>query len=402
MFQPLKGIRVIDLTQVLAGPYATYQLALMGAEVIKIEPPGSGDWTRSGGHDVALGKAGMGLSYLTQNANKKSLVIDLKQPAGIELVKTMVANADVFIENYRPGVAARLGLSFDVLKLVKPDLVYCSISAYGQDGPLGTRPAYDHVIQGMCGIMQSTGTLESGPTKVGAPYIDYATGMNGAFAVVCALHEARRTGKALHVDVAMLDTSLLLMSSLMTSVLTAGWEPAPSGNAAWSGSPSSGAFNTSDGILMVAANNDRQFRALCETLGREDILADARWADPQQRSQHSAALREVLDNIFSTQSAVHWEEILNRGGVSSARVRGLGQVLREEQAQVRGIMAEITLSGRVAPVHVPTLGFKVNGEIVGPKTAPPTLGSDTEEVLALIGLDAQSIASLRNKGVIRT
>ncbi len=400
MFQPLKGVRVIDLTQVLAGPYATYQLALMGAEVIKIEPPGGGDWTRSGGHDTALGKAGMGLSYLTQNANKKSVVIDLKQLEGIELVKTMVGNADVFIENYRPGVAARLGLSFEVLKLIKPDLVYCSISAYGQDGPLGARPAYDHVIQGMCGIMQTTGTPESGPTKVGAPYVDYATGMNGAFAVVCALHEARRTGEALHVDVAMLDTSLLLMSSLMTSVLSAGWEPTPSGNAAWSGSPSSGAFNTTDGILMVAANNDRQFRALCKALGREDILADLRWADPQQRGQHSAALREVLDHIFSTESAAHWEELLNRGGVSSARVRGLGQVLREEQAQVRGIMAEMILPGRAAPVHVPTLGFKVNGEAVGPNTAPPTLGGDTDEVLASIGVDVQRIESLRDKGVI--
>ncbi len=400
MFQPLKGVRVLDLTQVLAGPYATYQLALMGAEVIKIEPPGSGDWTRSGGQDEALGKTGMGLSYLTQNANKKSVVIDLKQPEGIELVKTLLANADVFVENYRPGVAARLGLSFDALKRIKPDLVYCSISAFGQDGPLGGRPAYDHVIQGMCGIMQSTGTPESGPTKVGAPYVDYATGMNGAFAVVCALHEVRRTGKALHVDVAMLDTSLLLMASLMTSVLSAGWEPSPSGNAAWSGSPSSGAFDTTDGMLMVAANTDRQFRALCKALSREDILADPRWDEPQQRGQHSVALREVLDNIFSTQNAAHWEELLNRGGVASARVRSLSQVLREEQAQVRGIMAEMALPGREATIHVPTLGFKVNGEAVGPNNAPPTLGADTDEVLASIGVDAQRIQSLRNKGVV--
>jgi crotonobetainyl-CoA:carnitine CoA-transferase CaiB-like acyl-CoA transferase len=400
MFQPLKGLRVIDLTQVLAGPYATYQLALMGAEVIKIEPPGIGDWTRSGGHDAALGKAGMGLSYITQNANKKSVVIDLKKPEGIELVKTLVAKADVFIENYRPGVAERLGLSFDVLKRIKPELVYCSISAYGQDGPLGARPAYDHVIQGMCGIMHSTGTPESGPTKVGAPYVDYATGLNGAFAVVCALHEVRRTGTALHVDVAMLDTSLLLMSSLMTSVLSAGWEPTPSGNAAWSGSPSSGAFATTEGILMVAANNDKQFRALCKALDREDILADERWADPQQRGQNSVALREVLSNIFSTQSAAHWEELLNQGGVCSARVRSLSQVLREEQAQVRGIMAELALPGRDAPVHVPTLGFKVNGETVGPNVAPPTLGGDTEEVLASLGLDARRIQGLREAGVI--
>jgi crotonobetainyl-CoA:carnitine CoA-transferase CaiB-like acyl-CoA transferase len=194
MFQPLNGIRVVDLSQVLAGPFATYQLALMGAEVLKIEKPGEGDWTRLGGALPDLADHRMGLGFLTQNAGKKSVTIDLKSPEGLELVKHLISTADVFVENFKPGVAERLGLGFETVRSLNPRIVYCSISAYGQDGPLSRRPAYDHVIQGMCGIMLTTGEPGGPPTKVGAPYIDYATGMNAAMAVVAGLLEVRRTG----------------------------------------------------------------------------------------------------------------------------------------------------------------------------------------------------------------
>ena len=304
MFQPLAGVRVIDLTQVLAGPYAAYQLGLMGAEVLKIEAPGVGDWSRDKGHLPELNARAMGLAYLTQNANKKSVALNLKSSEGVEILKRLVAGADVFIENFRPGTIDRLGLSFDVVREINPRIVYCSISAFGQDGEMSRRPAYDHVIQGMSGIMKTTGTVETGPQKVGAPYVDYATGLNAAFAIVSALHETKRTGEATYLDVAMLDTSMLLMASLVTSHLTAGWMPKPSGNEAWSQSPSSGAFETEDGLLMVAANNDKQFRALCAGLGRPDILEDDRFRSPDARQANAAELRAELVRIF--RSAARW------------------------------------------------------------------------------------------------
>lgn len=396
MFQPLTGIRVVDLTQVLAGPYATYQMGLMGAEIIKVELPGRGDWTRAGMGD----QAGMGTGYLTQNANKRSVTIDLKQPRGIALLKRFIEKSDVFVENYRPGAAARLGLSFEDVRAINPKILYCSISAFGQDGPIGHRPAYDHVVQGMCGIMQTTGTPETAPNKVGAPYIDYATGLNAAFAIVSGLHEVRRTEKAIRIDVAMLDTSMLLMSSLMTNHLTTGWEAKPSGNEAWSQSPSSGAFETTDGILMIAANNDRQFGRLCAAIGREDILTDPRWAEPDARRANALALREELASTIKQDSANAWEAILDRAGVPGARVRTLTEVLAEDQLKARQITAPVSVAGYDAPAQVPTLGFKVDGDAIAPTTPPPELGSDTDAVLQEFGCSENEIAALREDGVI--
>ncbi len=400
MFQPLAGVRVIDLTQVLAGPYAAYQLALMGAEVLKIETPGIGDWSRDKGHLPGLNAEGMGLTYLTQNANKKSVTLNLKSEEGLAIMKRMIEGADVFIENFRPGTIARLGLPFDVVRAINPRIVYCSISAFGQDGELSRRPAYDHVIQGMCGIMKTTGTVETGPQKVGAPYIDYATGLNAALAIVSALHETKRTGEAIHLDVAMLDTSMLLMASLVTSHLTGGWMPKPSGNEAWSQSPSSGAFETDDGLLMVAANNDRQFRALCAGLGRPDILEDERWSDPAARQANAAPLRDELVKIFRSGRALDWEKALDAAGVPAAKVRSLDEVLAESHAATRAFVQTMRWTREPHEIHLPTLGFKVDGEAVAPTSAPPELGGDTHEVLRGLGYTDADLARLLSEAVI--
>ena len=390
MFRPLAGIRVIDLTQVLAGPFATYQLALLGAEVIKIEQPGTGDWTRSGAAPAGLEGQGMGTAFLTQNADKMSVVLDLKDPAGLGAALELVRTADVFVENFRPGTAGRLGLSFDEVAAVKPDIVYCSLSAYGQDGPIGHRPAYDHVVQGMCGIMRLTGTPETEPNKVGAPYIDYATGMNGALAIVAALHEVRRTGTAVRLDVAMLDSALMLMASLITNHLNTGWLPAASGNEAWSGSPSSGAFATRDGTLMIAANTERQFRALCRALELQDILEEERFADPVARKDNLDALRSLISDTLLTRPADHWEAVLDRAGVPAARVRSLDEVLAEPQTATRGIARPIEVPGADSPMLLPSLGFKANGATVGPTSPPPRLGADTARLTAPCGAGVQA------------
>lgn len=381
MFKPLDGVRVIDLTQVLAGPYATYQLALLGAEVIKVEPPDRGDWTRDGGAPKGIENQQLGTSFLTQNANKKSVTIDLKTEAGLAALMSLIETADVFVENFRPGTAARLGLSYDEVRRVRPGIVYGSISAYGQDGPIGHRPAYDHIVQGMCGIMRTTGTPETEPNKVGAPYIDYATGMNAAFAIVSGVLEARRTGESVRLDVAMLDTSLLLMASLVTNHLNTGATFKASGNEAWSQSPSSGAFETTDGTLMIAANNERQFRDLCRAIDRAELLEDPRFDAPEERRAHVPELRRLIAERIVTESADHWETVLEAAFVPAARIRSLEEVLAEPQIQARELTKTIAVPGAAQPLHMPTLGFKANGEAIGPSEPPARLGQHTDEIL---------------------
>lgn len=399
-FQPLEGLRVVDLSQVLAGPFATYQLALLGAEVLKIEKPGEGDWTRSGGPGDPLSALGLGLNFIAHNAAKKSVTLDLKAPEGLNALRRLIETADIFVENFKPGVAKRLGLGFDAVKTLRPGIVYCSISAYGHDGPLSPRPAYDHVIQGMCGIMLTTGQKGDGPTKVGAPYVDYATGMNAAMAIMAGLAEVRRTGRAVHLDVAMLDTALMLMASLMTQHLTAGWKPEQNGNEAWSQSPSSGAFQTADGVLMLAANNDRQFRKLCAAVGRRDIVTDPRWSSPALRVQNAASLRAELVGLFMTRPAAAWEDLLHDSGVPAARVRSLDEVVAEDQFAARDLVSEMNVAGHEAPVHVPNLPFKADGANLHPVSPPSRLGADTESVLEASGLNRDEIARLRDAGVI--
>jgi len=381
MFQPLIGKTVIDLTQVLAGPYATYQLALLGAEVLKIEDPNGGDWTRAGNAPDGLENQNMGTAYLTQNANKKSIILDLKSPKDIKKLKQLVEDADVFVENFRPGIAARLGLSYDDIKKIRSDIVYCSISGFGQDGPISNRPAYDHIVQGMCGIMRLTGTSDTEPNKVGAPYVDYATGLNGAFAIVSALHEVNRTQKSVKLDVAMLDTSLLLMSSLITDHLNTGWVPAPSGNEAWSQSPSSGAFETQSDLLMIAANNERQFGRFCRAINREDLMKDKRFQHSKDRKKNKDELRHIVEQIIKTKTAEYWEEKLNEDGVPATKVRKLDEILSENQVEKRGITHKLRIPGIRNSLHVPTLGFKVNDEIIAPKEPPPRLGQDTDYII---------------------
>ncbi len=400
MFQPLKGMRVVDLSQVLAGPYATYLLALMGAEVIKIEKPGEGDWTRRTGLTPELAEQGMALNFLTQNGGKKSVTLNLKTAEGKEIARKLVASANVFVENFKPGVAARLGFNFDDVRALRPDIVYCSISAFGQNGPMSPRPAYDHIIQGMCGIMLTTGKPGGGPTKVGAPYVDFATGMNGAMAVMAGLMEVQRTGEAVQVDIAMLDTALMLMASLMTQHMSAGWKPAQNGNEAWSASPSSGAFETAGGVLMLAANNEPQFRKLCTAIGRTDILDDPRWHTPDARKQNGEGLRETLNSTFLTGTADQWEALLEKAEVPAAKVRSLDETLAEPQIAARGLLSEIDLAETGQRVHLPSMSFRANGESVAPKSPPPVLGADTESVLAELGINGPALEKLRAAGAV--
>lgn len=408
MFAPLSGVTVVDLTHVLAGPYCTQLLALLGADVIKIEPPGTGDLTRFGGPLPELNSELLGLAFCTQNTDKASVTVNLKEPEGIEIVQRLVADADVFVENFRPGVAERLGLGFDALCAVRPNLVYVSLTAYGQDGPIGHRPAYDHVVQAMSGIMETTGTDETGPVKVGAPYVDYAAGQKGAFATMAAIMEQRRTGEAQRVDNAMLDTTLLLMASTLTATANTGRRPAKLGNQAASGSASSGCFETADGLLSIAANNDRQFRDLCEAIGHPELADDERFVTTPARQANAEAFRLPLREALLTRTAAEWERDLDTLGVPASRVRSLDELIDEGQPAARGLLTDVEIPTSAAggvgadttTVQLPTAGFKVNGEVPGPRTPPRPLGADNDRILADLGYDADTIAVLAEKGVI--
>mgnify|MGYP001258900928 FL=1 len=400
MFKPLKGIKVLDLTGVLAGPYSTYQLALLGAEVIKIENLSNGDWTRVGGKDKELNNKFMGTSFLIQNSDKKSIQLDLKSTKGKEIALKLIKNVDVFVENMRPGKAAKLGLGWDDVSLINDKIVYCSISAFGQDGPLSKRGAYDHVVQGMTGIMTTTGTKESGPTKVGAPYIDYATGLNAAFAITAALYETKQNKKAIRLDVSMMDTSLLLMANMVTEHLNSGWVPTQMGNEAQSGSPSSGMFKTKTDLILLAANNDHQFLSLCDALNTISVFDKDKWEFESYRKNNKEKLREELQGIFITQSAEYLENLLNDFNVPAGKIRTLPEALSEEQFLQRKLWNKINIKSINKQFLVPSIGFKVNENVVVPKNPPPILGGDTKSILNSIGINDYEIDNLREQDII--
>ncbi len=369
----LAGIRVLDLTNVLAGPYCGYQLALLGADVIKVEAP-DGDLARQLGADPELNAARMGASFLAQNAGKRSVVLDLKTEAGRAAFLDLVATADVVLENFRPGVMARLGLAVEALRERRPDLVYCAISGFGQTGPLKDNPAYDQIIQGLSGVMSLTGTPETAPLRVGYPVCDTLGGLVGAFAIAAALVRRSRTGEGATLDVSMLESTLSALGWPVSNLLTAGVTPRPMGNENMTAAPS-GTFRTGDGLLNIAANKGDQFAALCRLIGRPDLLDDPRFSEREARKRHRLILRDHIEAALAEESAAVWEERLNRAGVPAGRVLGLAEALAEPQVEGRAMTTRFEgVPGLEAPLTVVRGGFLVDGEAPRPSRPPPTLG----------------------------
>ena len=400
MFKPLKGIKVLDMTGVLAGPYSTYQLGLLGAEILKIEPFFDGDWTRKIGKNKELTEKKMGTSFLIQNSNKKSIQVNLKSIEGKEITSKLLKYVDVFVENMRPGKADKLGFGWNQVSVINKNIVYCSISAFGQDGPFRNRGAYDHVIQGMSGIMSTTGTLESGPTKVGSPYIDYATGLNAAFAITSALHQVKIDNKPIRLDVAMFDTSLLLMANMVTEHLNSGWEPKPMGNEAQSGSPSSGMYKTLTSPLLLAANTNEQFLNLCDALNTIKIFDKKKWKFEKRRIQKQEELRKEMQEIFNLRTAEELEELLNKFKVPAGKLRSLKEAVSEEQFAERKLWNKVNIEAIKQDYLVPSLGFKVNGKSVVPKIPPPSLGQDTDEILQSLDYTDEQIKKFKENKIV--
>lgn len=395
---PLQGVRILDLTTVLAGPYCTYQLALLGAEVIKVERPGQGDWARHGTRvtDVAEFSA----QFVAQNSAKKSITLDLKSDEGRDIGLQLAANCDVLVENFSPGVAQRLGLGYDAIKERRPNIVYCSLSGYGHDGPMSQRPAYDHVIQAASGITTLIGTAQTIPNRIGPPLFDYLAGIYAAFAVLAALRERDRTHQPQHVDVAMLDTGLVAMASTISNMLNAGVMPHPNGNTAASGSPASGIFPTREGLLSLTANNEAQIIRLCAQTGLAHLLEDARYAEEANRLVNAEAFRAQLATALLQRSAAEWERLLSAAHIPAARVRTVDETMDEPHIAQRGIRQHVQDAQTGATLAVPSIGFLWNQTALGPEFGPPRLGEHTEDILAELGLDSDAVATLRSNGIV--
>ena len=395
MTRPFEGIRIIDITHVLAGPFAAYQLAVLGADVIKVEHPDEPDQSRGSGTDRALNRADMGTSFLTQGSNKRSITLDLKQEKGREVLKRLVAGADVLVENYRPGAFAALGLGYEALAAINPRLVYCSISAFGQDGPRREQTAYDHVIQATSGLMAMTGTDEVNPIKFGAPAVDYATGTMAAFALASALFQRERTGRGQHIDLAMLDVAMILMSSHLTGYLRNGREPKPHGNKQPFATNS--AYEAKDGLVMLGASNLGQQRRLWHALERPDMAKEDNEAREADREREAALLAEII----GTRTADEWERFFQARHVPAARVRSMAEALDDPHVTARGVVhRHEDASGIDGRFAVPLAAFKFAHGGPSIETPPPRMGADTDRVLAELGYKAGEIAELRVGGVI--
>ena len=396
----LAGVRVLDLTNVLAGPFCGYQLAQLGADVIKVEVPGSGDLARQLGADLDLNHCFMGASFLAQNAGKRSITLNLKSEEGKALFHRLVATADVVLENFRPGVMDRLGLGYDTLRETRPALVYCAISGFGQDGPLAKSPAYDQIIQGYSGIMSITGDPETAPWRVGYPVCDTIGGITAAFAISAALVRRAISGTGAFIDVSMLEATLVTMGWQVSNYLIAGQQPVPMGNDNMTASPS-GTFRTGDGLLNIAANRQQQFEGLCHVLGRPDLPDDPRFADRESRKSNRSALSAEIETALQSDSAAHWEARLNQAGVPSGRVLSIPEALAHEQVETRGLIKRFPyVEGVGRDVAVMRSGFQLAEDEPAPMAPPPELGQDTDAILADLGLSAQEIDDLRRRDVV--
>ena len=395
MTQPFEGIRIIDATHVLAGPFAAYQLALLGADVIKVEDPNDPDQSRMSGGDRALSRTGMGTYYLTQGSNKRSITLNLKTEEACNVFKKLIETADILVENYRPGAFDTLGLGYEALSKLNPRLIYCSISAFGHGGPRGTQTAYDFVIQAATGPMAMTGTRDVNPIKFGAPAVDYSTGMTAAFALASALFQRERTQRGQRIDLAMYDVGLTLASSHVTSFTRTGNGPKPSGNDHVHATNC--VFPTKDGLLSIGASNLRQQRRLWNLLGHPEMAKDNNDQRHDDRARESALLAELLRE----RTADEWEAFLAANGVPASRVRTLPEAIADPQLATREFLhRHENAPGVEGAFSVPGTPFKMahgGGRVTSP---PPPMGADTDAVLRDLGYDAQAIARLRAASAI--
>ena len=395
----LSGVRVLDLTNVLSGPFCTLHLALLGADVVKIENPKAGDLARVLGNVPKLNKALMGTSFLAQNANKKSLTLNLKAPEGKEIFRTLVKTADVVVENFRPDVMTRLGLGYPALAEINPRLVYCGISGFGQTGPDAEKPAYDQIIQGLSGAMDVNGDERLHPLRAGFPVCDTVGGLNAAFAILAALYHRERTGEGQMIDVALLDSIMPLMGWVAANLLIGGQAPVPMGNDNFTAAPS-GSFRTQDGFINIAANKQEQWEAMAEVIGAPELKDDPRFRERDERKKNRKALTPLVEAKLAAKPTAHWVEALNARDVPSGDILPLGAALDQAQVRHRQVLHDVHVDGEIGDVRLFGLTAQLSKTPGAITTPPPRLGEHTAELLAGLGYSKEDVAALKAKGVV--
>jgi len=399
---PFAGIKVVDFTHVLAGPACSYYLALMGADVIKLESVRRGDGIRHrGGTAKDLAEGEMSTSYLTQGAGKRSLAVDLSTQEGRDISLRLIAECDVLVENHRPETLRRLGLDCNTLSQDHPRLIYCALTGYGQSGPKSNHAAYDVNIQAASGIMTLTGTPETGPLRTGAPIMDYGAGLAAAFAIASALFAREQTQRGTFIDTSMLEVAFSLMSSTITDYTTTGNAPQPRGNAANSRSPAAGNFQTADGLISLGVNEEHQFAALCHALEKPGWLEDPRFSSRKERDVNRQDLLSELETIFATRPASEWEVVLGDAGVPVARVSTLPEVLESSQAMARKPLHSVKIDQFPdRTIQVPTLPFLFNGLRPAPNLPPPRRGEHSVAILNELSYTKTEIDRLIAEGIV--
>lgn len=387
MARAFEGVRVIDFTQVLAGPFCSEQLALLGADVIKIEQPAKdgkpgGDQGRGLMADNELGRAGYSPLFVSVNAGKRSIALDLKDPESKPILEKLVASADVVVQNFKAGAIDRLGFGYDWAKSIKPDIVYCSISGYGQEGPYAGAPAYDGAIQAVSGMLALTGHPESGPTRVGFNVVDMATGITAAYAVASALFRRAQTGEGQHLDVAMFDVALTMTAQAVVRYGADGQIQPLIGNSSPAFLPTAGLFKTGDGSMMVSALTDRHWQGVTKAIGRPELADDPRFKDTESRMANGAEVKQVMEEGFASAGPFEWEKRLAANGVPAAPQLSTPDVVKHPALEHRDVLIEFDdMEGIDHPVMGVGSAFTAN--VDGPKVdrPPPLLDQHRDEIL---------------------
>jgi CoA:oxalate CoA-transferase len=393
--KPLQGFRILDVTNVLSGPFCCYQLGLLGAEIIKVEAP-DGDLARQLGANASWNQNRMGISFLAQNAGKRSIALDLKTDDGKQIFTDLLKTSDAVIENFRPGVMDRLGLGFEACRAIKDPIIYCAISGFGQDGPLKDNPAYDQIIQGMSGVMDITGDTTTPPYRVGYPIADTIGGLTAALAVSAALHQ--KTSQ--YIDVSMLESVLTTMGWAVSNLLMNQNEPTRVGNENMTSAPS-GAFKTQDGLINIAANQDRQWAQLIAVLEAPELNENPLYQSRELRKENRYTLKSDIETILMGRSTAEWLDRLNAANIPAGPVLSVKEALNLQQVSDREFKLSLDQTHPAERIDVVTNGFLLNQERLKPASRVEALGESTDSILQELGYDSSRIQELKNEGSIR-